>query len=67
MEELRSIENIELDNPGFWIKRRYDREGVEYSVLYRDASGVSRHLHCRDKNRLQSLIDQLRKLSGEGL
>jgi hypothetical protein len=65
MEELRSIENIEMDNPGFWIKCRYDREGVEYSVLYRDASGANRHVHCRDKNRLQPLIDHLKKLSGE--
>ncbi|WP_164929531.1 hypothetical protein [Gloeobacter violaceus] len=60
MDELRSLNQIEFDNPGFGLSRRYDREGVEYAIFYRDGAGKSRHVHCRDKNQLQSIIDRLR-------
>lgn len=33
MDELRSLDQIELDNPGFGLSRRYDREGVEYAIF----------------------------------
>jgi hypothetical protein len=62
MSETRSLEQIEADNPGFWITRRYDKDGVEYSVLTRDQNGILRHLHGRALEQLQPLIERLRAL-----
>ena len=62
MSETRSLEQIEADNPGFWITRRYDKDGVEYSVLTRDQDGILRHLHGRSLEQLQPLIERLRAL-----
>ncbi|UFP96838.1 hypothetical protein [Gloeobacter morelensis] len=66
MDELRSLDQIELDNPGFGLSRRYDREGVEYAIFYRAAVGSSRHVHCRDKNQIQAIIDRLRAARERG-
>lgn len=59
MGEQRSVEQIEQDNPGFGIGRRYDRDGVEYAIFYRDTEGRSRHVHCRDKDQIQAIIDRV--------
>ncbi|MBC8120381.1 MAG: hypothetical protein H7Y22_00920 [Gemmatimonadaceae bacterium] len=60
MPELRSLEQIELDNPGFGLSRRFEGEGVLYSIFYRDAQSVSRHVHCTSKEQIQPLIEKLK-------
>jgi hypothetical protein len=59
MEE-RGIDQIEQDNPGFFLRVRYGREGPDYTLLWRDETGTLRHVHCRDKHQLQPLIDRIR-------
>lgn len=66
MPELRSIEQIEFDNPGFGLSRRYDSQGVEYTIFYRKREGRSGHVHCRDKDRIQELIDRLKSAHSSG-
>jgi len=65
MPESRNLEQIERDNPGFWITRRYDKAGVEYAVLTRNQAGILRHLHCRSLEQIQPLIERLRALQGQ--
>lgn len=64
MPELRSLEQLELDNPGFGLSRRFEREGVLYSIFYRDARGVNRHVHCTSKEQIQPLIEKLKAQQG---
>ncbi|AGY58295.1 hypothetical protein [Gloeobacter kilaueensis] len=66
MNETRSLDQIEWDNPGFWLTCRYDREGAEYAIIYRDRQGERRHVHCRSKDQLQVLIDRLRAAHHSG-
>lgn len=59
MAEERTIEQLEQDNPGFGITKRFDAAGVEYGIFYRDGQGRSCHVHCRDKEQIQPLIDRI--------
>lgn len=60
MPETRHITQIEFDNPGFGVSRRYNPDGVDYSIFYTDSLGISRHVHCRSLDAVQPLIDRLR-------
>ena len=61
MAEERTLDQIEQDNPGFFLKQRFYGGDRQFTIFFTDAQGQRQHCHCTAKEQIQPLIERLKE------